>query len=110
MKVAVNRRGGSSLIDIFFARNSVSGRFLLIFCHNFNKITLLIRKDFKMRCEVINTKDKCFIIFRNGADYSVKVITSKIASVYNAYSDMPVAEYNELLAAKKERVTKRMVR
>lgn len=63
-----------------------------------------------MRCEVINTKDKCFIIFRNGADYSVKVITSKIASVYNAYSDMPVAEYNELLAAKKERVTKRMVR
>lgn len=63
-----------------------------------------------MRCEVINTKDKCFIIFRSGADYSVKVITSKIASVYNAYSDMPVAEYNELLAAKKERVTKRMVR
>ena len=47
-----------------------------------------------MRCEVINTKDKCFIIFRNGADYSVKVIKSKTETVYNAYSDMPVAEYN----------------
>ena len=61
-----------------------------------------------MKCEVITTKDKCFIVFRNGGNFMVKVIKSKTERVYNTYSDMPVAEYNEMLAAKKERATKRM--
>lgn len=86
------------------------GGFLLIFCYDFNRIILLTRKDVKMRCEVINTKDKCFIIFRNGANFLVKVIKSKIERVYNTYSDMPVAEYNEMLAAKKEHSAKRIAR
>ncbi len=63
-----------------------------------------------MRCEVINTKDKCFIIFRNGANFSVKVIKSKTETVYNTYSDMPVAEYNEMLIAKKMRATRQIAR
>jgi hypothetical protein len=49
-----------------------------------------------MKCKIINTKDKCFVIKKLDNGVNVTVIAAKSAKVYNAFCDMPKDLLNEL--------------
>ena len=57
-----------------------------------------------MKCKIINTKDKCFIIKKLDNGVNITVLASKSAKVYNAFCDMPQDLLKELEIAQDARV------
>lgn len=57
-----------------------------------------------MKCEVINSVNRTFVIIRSEKMISVNVLELKngkpVAQTYNAFSDMPQDVYDEMRAAK----------
>ena len=57
-----------------------------------------------MKCKIINTKDKCFVIKKVDNGVNITVIASRLAKVYNAFCDMPEDLRKELENAQAARV------
>lgn len=49
-----------------------------------------------MKCKIINTKDKCFVIKKIDSGVNITVLASRSAKVYNAFCDMPQDLLKEL--------------
>ena len=57
-----------------------------------------------MKAEVIKNRNKVFIIINGENNTTIKVLqvidSKPVTKIYNGFSDMPLAEYDEMLAAK----------
>jgi len=65
----------------------------------------VLRKEEKMKCEVLMAKDKVFVITKvDSCNYTILVAAGKdgqkSSHVYNAFDDMSFAEFEEMQAVR----------